>query len=658
MPLEVGPFAQIIGESTSPTLERTVATDNKALVVILAGIGVVSAVYLVHGWWEKNGQTRARGVALKELLGESAAKKEHFSRQSMPGSTTGVGALSSSSSSDSKSSSIGKRRQRSSSKSSDTSKKPHQEIAKDPSPEPAEPLAAKLKAWIPGIPGPSGTAATSSQMVDDSTQTDIDPPIPAEETGETNEPKLEPAETGLTPSMSAAERKKAKKKQIRANRHRHQITAAASSESDLAEFSTDISTTAASPERGTLDLDEGGPSHGNPGPSVPRRVWQAERDRTEWDADSVTPTATAHTTPTAKSRSRMVSNVDERGEESAPGTRDVSVSPSDASREEPNRERNDSAPSLSHSLPPKSPLGRSASVPAVNPATPPTPPKGLNLNADFGDLEAPKVARNWNLVGANGKPMKKPRTADDALNKGGSISPPTSSASPLSNYSNPLPNLDAVSAQTQTEASSASWISETTPCEDCERRKQSDVEVAAIKANFDAEVAELASLKAQLAKIEKDEARQRDLVKSLTATNTSLSERVNRLQKERDTVESNARSAAEKIRSLEAALVKERENLKRLNSKLEGEAKRREKEKENEDWKRKHDHLSRKYNEQKDLHSNIAEQVSSGRLDCCKARLTHLALLFNRRTGTQHVKKRTSQNCPGWLQIFRPCLPQ
>lgn len=614
MPLEVGAaYTQIIGESTSATLDQTVATDRKALVALLVGAGVLSALYMARTFWEQQGRSRARNVALKELLGESPDEKENIVRGSMPGSAGGLGALSSSSSGETKSEPTGKRRQRASSRSGDASKRTHQKTPKDPKNEPSESSASTSKSLGPGSPGPPGTASSTNQLVDDAKQIDIDPSTTPQEIRENAEQNTAPVEIDPTSSMTAAERKKAKKKQMRANRQRQQVATAASSESDAAGSSTDISASAMSPVRDAVGLGESGTLREHVASSLPRRTQATGKDSNEGDADLITPTATAHTTPKPKSSSRMESQLDVP-EQPSSGSRNLSVASSDASREEPDRGRNDSAPSLSHTLSPKSASERSASIQSLDPATPPTPPKmlkGLNLlDANLLSLKGPEDAADWQEVARGGKTKKKKRTGDDGQNTRDSslASPPESLASPLSSSSYQLPDLDAVSAQTQTEATSTSWISEQTPCQECEYWKQSETESTAAKASVERE---LAKLKDQLAKTEQDEKRQRDLVKSLTATNTSLSDRTDHMRNERDALESKSTVAEEKMRNLEADLARGRERIKLLVADAERQEKRRrEMERANEDWKSRHDQLSKSYNEHKQRTTNQIEQVS------------------------------------------------
>lgn len=612
MPLEVGAaYTQIIGESTSATLDQTVATDRKALVALLVGAGVLSALYMARTFWEQQGRSRARNVALKELLGDSD-EKEKAVRGSMPGAVGGLGALSSSSS-ETKLDPNGKRRQRASSKSGDASKRTHQKTQKDPKNEVSELSTSSPKSLAPGSPGPSDSSPSSNQSVDDSKPHDTDPSTTPQETRENVEQNAAPVEADPTSSMTAAERKKAKKKQTRANRQRQQVATPASSESDAAGSSTDISASAMSPVQGALVLDENETLRGHVATALPSTSRRTEKDSNDGDADMITPTATAHTTPKPKSRSRMESQW-EASEQPPSDSRNLSVASSDGSHEEPDRGRNDSAPSLSNTLSPKSASERSASIQSLDPATPPTPSKmlkGLNLlDANFVSLKDEEDVADWQEVARGGKTKKKKRTEDDGQNTRASLlaSPPESSVSPLSSSSYQLPNMDAVSAQTQTEATSTSWISEQTPCQECEHWKQSEAESAAAKASAERD---LAQLKDQLAKTEQDEKRQRDLVKSLTATNTSLSERTDHMRTERDALESKSTAADEKMRSLEADLTKGRERIKQLMADAERQEKRRrELEKTNEDWKSSYDQLLKNYNDHKQRTTNQMDQVS------------------------------------------------
>lgn len=627
MPLEVGPYTHLIGHSSSPTLDQTVALNNKFLYGSIIAAGSVAAMVVVRRWLNDQQRERERRAAERDLTGESP-DREHHGKQQMPGSTVGMGALSSSCSSDTRTTPITvKRRQRAPSKSSEGGKKQHSDVhslSKDPSAtergiEAFGQVTSKLRSFLPSIStSPQRdqrsiveTETAQSANIDEQAALDIaEPETPEAPSSEAADDAFD-APPGQ--SMSAAERKKAKKKQNRANRQRQTI-ASGSGHVDIPHSSPEASTSLASSSltegKGTND------ARTKLGSKFSRKTQLVDSDGT--DTESATPTATAHPTPRAKSKSKMDSVVHEQDPDSPTRSRTSSVASSTLSATDGHRERNDSAPSLSHTLSPRSDSNRLGSVSSTYPHTPAPTNIGLNLlNTDFESLKDQEHVTEWEQVGSAGKPKKKKkkRATEKSLDaSGSSVSPPASSVSPLSNTSNTLPSVEAVSTQT-TDATSASWISDHQPCPDCERRKQEDIERSEIGNNgHDINVAALEAIRKQLNQTEKDERTQRNLVESLTSTNTSLSERLDHMRVARDALQLTAQAAETRILELEQALAKQREDMARTISRPTSEEKRIAKQKGSEDWKKKHDALSKEYNEHKFRNARVSEEVSLGKL--------------------------------------------
>ena len=110
-------------------------------------------------------------------------------------------------------------------------------------------------------------------------------------------------------------------------------------------------------------------------------------------------------------------------------------------------------------------------------------------------------------------------------------------------------------------------------------------------------VAALAAISKQLKETEKEETLQRELVLSLTSTNTSLVEKLDHLRTEKDALQMTVEAATSRIRELEQTVAKQREDLARANSRSTSEEKKSAKEKESEDWKKKYGALSVEFEE-------------------------------------------------------------
>lgn len=622
MPLEVGPFTPLIGHGSSPTLDQTVALNNKILYGSLVGFGGVAVAYVGGRWLRDWDRERKQRVAVRDLTGESPIR-EHHGRQQMPGSTIGMGALSSScSSSDTKTPppTIKKRRQRAPSKSGEGKVKPHSEsrsLSKDSSAtdrglDVLEHLTSKLKSVLPLISTSPQRVRGFEERTTESARPDGQPAADSVETERSEALSFavpeEPRDVSPEPSMSAAERKKAKKKQNRANRQ-HQMTLSSSSHLDVQHPSLEASTSLTSSSLTEKASDQ---SPARPGLIFSRKTQLGDSDRT--DTESGTPMATAHPTPRAKSKSTMESVVQEPGCGSPPISRTSLVVSSDASITDERRESNDSAPSLSHTLSPRSESHRLGSISSVHPLTPAPATVGLNLlDADVNPPGSQEYGLEWEQVGSSKKPKKKKKkrigeTLHDI--RGSSTSPPESSVSPLSTASNPLPSMEIVSTQT-TDATSASWISDQSPCPDCERRKQEDIQRSEMGArDNESTVAALAAISKQLKETEKEETLQRELVLSLTSTNTSLVEKLDHLRTEKDALQMTVEAATSRIRELEQTVAKQREDLARANSRSTSEEKKSAKEKESEDWKKKYGALSVEFEEHKFMSGRASEEVS------------------------------------------------
>lgn len=622
MPLEVGPFTPLIGHGSSSTLDQTVAFNNKILYGSLVGFGGVAAAYVGGRWLKDWDRERKQRVAVRDLSGESPVR-EHHGKQQMPGSTIGMGALSSScSSSDTKTPppTVKKRRQRAWSKSGEGGEKPHPEqrsLSKDFSAterglDVLEHLTSRLKSVLPSISTSSQRVQGSGDRTTESARLDAQSAEDSLEIERLEAPSSpapeEPRNVTREPSMSAAERKKAKKKQIRANRQRQTIPSSSGHldvPHSLPEASTSL-TSSSLTERASSE------SHAKPGSKFSRKAQLVDSDRT--DTESATPTATAHPTPRANTKSKMESFVQESGRGSSSRSRTSSVASSTASTTDERRESNDSAPSLSHTLSPRSDTHRLGSISSVHPLTPAPATIGLNLlDAEVNPLATQEYSLEWEQVGSSGKPKKKKKerireTLQDVRDP--SASPPASSVSPLSTASNPLPSMEIVSTQT-TDATSASWISDQSPCADCKRRKQEDIEGSETGArDNESTVAALAAISKQLKKTEKEEKLQRELVRSLTSTNTSLADKLDHMRTEKDALRTTLEATTSRIRELEQTVTKQLEDLARAIPSSAGEENESAEERQSEDWRKKYDALSLEFEEHKFMNGRASEDVS------------------------------------------------
>ncbi|KAJ9104960.1 hypothetical protein QFC19_003757 [Naganishia cerealis] len=652
-PLEAGPYTQIIGSNTSPTLERTIATSNKIAALIVTSGTLLIVIMIVRKWLEQNDRSRARDEALRELLGLDDEQSEGIT--SIPGSVTASGSFTTTGGTDLKSRIGGKKGKRNVSKSdggpkvrsrssSTATKMPDTGLLNTAA---IQPFTSKLKAWIPRMSTSTSSATASGPSKEESIHVENLPetgPSTPKPVGEhPSEVEAIQSETQQA-SLSAAERKKLKKKQLRASRVRNKTSLSGSAESDIVDSPSpgrsNVSLPSAS--QSSEDVTRGLQTFEHPPSYKPQRG--VDKTKATSESESVTPTATAHTTPKAGVRPKMAGppSTGILGEESPTRRRDSSIGSTDDTVDLYRGWRiGSSVPSLVDAFSQRSIDSRSDSISSIPPVTPLATNVGLKIvdaDLEMGKTKEGTTTRTLHEVG------KRERVRRKAVGKGEVkgekrrllVSPPVCSIPGTSSELNLLLNMEALSGQTHTEATSVNWISEPPPCPDCEqRRREHDEKTMSPKIvegvsssvhqnNEDAE--RILNLQQQLEKAQGEQQGQNAVIQSITATNVSLSEQVAELRDQRDKSTADVQAANEQLEKLQQELGEARATIRKLQTQLD---RHRENERGSEDWRRKFEHVVKEYGNYKNNTARMSDETSrnTARLE---ARLSEMSRMMER----------------------------
>ncbi|KAJ9092901.1 hypothetical protein QFC21_006613 [Naganishia friedmannii] len=666
MPLEARLPLQL-GHGSSPTLDRTIATSQKVVLFMITGSSLYLAFVLVRKWLEQNGRSRARNEALRELLGTPDEESEES--PSMPGSATGFGGFPMANEADSKDKIGGKKGKRVVSKSNDillprlrslSSAMKSTSTSHQPKMLSTQPFTSKLKAMIPGLSASSSRASHAIPAIEEPTLTEESTTSNATNPIDQGSSEAEAVGTETNvqqTAFSAAERKKLKKKQNRANRAQDRLLLAAwSAESDARDSPSPAGSTISLPstsEQWAFSEENASRDVQTLVPAPERRTEKANaiQYRNTSEPESITPTATANTTPKASMRSRMAGPppVSMLRNES-PTRRRSSASTDDNA--DVYRDSIGSAPSLVSTFSPKSGRSRAESASSLPPVTPLAMNVGLNvLDADPGMMKEDENTMGWQKVGKKEKAERKQKGKGrvEAESRMGPVSPPVSTASGTSSEFNLLLNVESRPTQSLTDASSASWMSEPppAPCPDCAQRRREEDENTLSPTTADAgsssgnwNAGRLSELHEKLENTVGEQKRQKAIIDSLTGTNISLSEQLAEFRDQRDKSTSEAqaarkqleglrrelgetKAASEQLDGLQRELGEAQETIAHLQSQLQH---RRDREKRNEDFRRKYDNMVQKHESYMHHQNRLSDETSrnTARLEAQLAEMSRI----------------------------------
>ncbi|KAJ9117638.1 hypothetical protein QFC22_004489 [Naganishia vaughanmartiniae] len=563
-----------IREGSTPTLGNTIATSHGIAVLIVTG-GSLYAVYtLVKKWLEQNGRSKARDEALRELLGVPDDEEEV--EQLMPGSATAYGSFVTTGGLESKSKIGGKRGKRVVSKSNDAPQlRSRSSSASLRSPTtnqhsttpPIQHLASKLKAFIPALSASSSKTIHAIPAIKESTPTkeattsnatNAVEQISSEQEAGRTEPDMQ------QPTLTAAERKKLKKKQNRANRAQDKSLLSGSAESDVRDSPSPGGSIISLPstfEQSVFSQEDASRDVHMLDPVRPRRPERpnAMHYKNTSDPELVTPTATANTTPKASTRSKMAGPLPvSMLRDESPTRRRSSASTDDNA--DVYRDSISSAPSLVSAFSPKSGRSRAESVASLPPVTPLTTNAGLNIpDADLGTMKEDENERAWQKVGKKEKAERRQKGKGrlEAESRMGPVSPPVSTASGTSSEFNLLMNAESRPTQSSTDASSVGWSSElgqAGPCPKCGQRRQNDEQRVVFDRTVEASSEQISELQKKLEETIGEERKQKAIIDSLTGTNIGLSGQLATLRDQRDKSMAEAQVARDQLDGLRREL--------------------------------------------------------------------------------------------------------